>query len=144
MDIKEAIDILKPKDLEIENLDLAHANSNHPMKDEAYNVCFSHEGPMEKYTDQPNMPDKLLQISRDLKNLQESGIITGDIEQEVCGNWLWISGDTKQNAAHLKKLGLRYARKKGKWYWRPAGYKKRGKRTYNMDEIREKYGSKEV
>ena len=34
------------------------------------------------------------------------------VEVELCGNWLWISGDTRQYKGRLKALGCRWARKK--------------------------------
>ncbi len=66
------------------------------------------------------------------------------ISLEICGTWLWVSGDTKPVKDQLKEAGLYYAPKKHMWYWRPVGYKKRGKEVYSIDEIREKYGTDEV
>tara|TARA_R100001530_G_scaffold127295_1_gene96468 strand:+ start:129 stop:617 length:489 start_codon:yes stop_codon:yes gene_type:complete len=63
------------------------------------------------------------------------------INSEVCGTWLWVSGDTKPYKEQFKEAGLKWARKKGMWYWRPAGYRKRGKKVFSIDEIRSKYGS---
>lgn len=34
------------------------------------------------------------------------------VEVELCGNWLWISGDTRQYKDRLKALGCRWAPKK--------------------------------
>lgn len=67
-----------------------------------------------------------------------------DISLEICGTWLWVSGTTKPVKDSLKEAGLRYAPKKYMWYWRPEGYKKRGKKVYSIDEIRSKYGTDEV
>jgi hypothetical protein len=64
------------------------------------------------------------------------------IEVELCGRWLWISGDTYTNRAALKEAGCRWSKSKGKWYWRfekDAGPWHRGNKT--MDAIRRKYGS---
>ena len=65
------------------------------------------------------------------------------VEVELCGNWLWISGDTRQYKDRLKALGCRWAPKKMKWYWMPEEERHarhyRGKST--MAEIRNKYGS---
>lgn len=65
------------------------------------------------------------------------------VEVELCGNWLWISGDTRQYKDRLKALGCRWAPKKTKWYWMPEEERHarhyRGKST--MAEIRNKYGS---
>ena len=62
---------------------------------------------------------------------------------EVVGNWLWISGNTRQYKDRLKALGCQWAPKKMKWYWMPEEERHarhyRGKST--MAEIRNKYGS---
>jgi curved DNA-binding protein CbpA len=63
---------------------------------------------------------------------------------ELCGSWLWISGDTKEYKEILKSLSCRWAPKKGKWYFRPADYKSRGRGKLSMDDIREKHGSQSV
>ena len=66
------------------------------------------------------------------------------IEIEVCGTWLWVSGDTKPYKGQLKESGLKWARKKGQWYWSPAGYRKKSRRVFTMDEIRRTFGSQEL
>lgn len=60
---------------------------------------------------------------------------------ELCGAWLWVSGETYANREALKAAGLRYASKKQMWYWRPeeaACHKSR--RGATMSDIRRKYG----
>lgn len=34
------------------------------------------------------------------------------LEIEICGNWLWIGGETKENKDALKGAGCRWASKK--------------------------------
>lgn len=61
---------------------------------------------------------------------------------ELCGSWLWISGDTRQHKDALKAAGCRWSSGKKMWYWRhpeDARSHYRGKRS--MGEIRAKYGS---
>lgn len=61
---------------------------------------------------------------------------------ELCGSWIWISGDTKTHKAALKDAGFKWAHKKVQWYFRPANFKSfGGKKRRSMDSIREKYGS---
>lgn len=60
---------------------------------------------------------------------------------ELCGAWLWVSGNTYENREALKAAGLKYASKKKMWYWRPeeaACHKSR--RGVPMNDIRRKYG----
>lgn len=64
------------------------------------------------------------------------------IEVELCGAWLWISGDTYQNREALKACSCLWSRSKQRWYWRHAEDDckwSRGKTS--MSEIRHKYGS---
>lgn len=61
---------------------------------------------------------------------------------ELCGSWLWISGDTKPIKEELKACGCRWSSTKKMWYWHhpEEGYhRSKGKST--MTDIRNKYGS---
>lgn len=63
------------------------------------------------------------------------------IKVEVCGSWIWVSGNTKDVREKLKELGLRWAPKKQMWYWKPADYKAKRHTGWSMDRIRDTYGS---
>lgn len=64
------------------------------------------------------------------------------IEVELCGAWLWISGDTYAHRDALKANGCLWSRGKQKWYWRHAEDDCRHSRgSKSMDEIRARYGS---
>jgi hypothetical protein len=62
------------------------------------------------------------------------------IKIEVCGLWVWVSGDTRPHKDELKALGLYWASKKGMWYF--AGIPSHSHRPIEMTTIRKKYGSK--
>ena len=67
------------------------------------------------------------------------------IEVELCGAWLWVSGDTFKHRAALKAAGYKWASKKQMWYWRSEEYaaaSSRHKKT--IEEIRVKYGSQRI
>lgn len=68
------------------------------------------------------------------------------VEIEVCGDWIWLTGNTKPHSKVLGKdgLGFYYASKKKAWYYRPADYKSKNRKTHSMDEIRQKHGSAKV
>lgn len=64
------------------------------------------------------------------------------ITVELCGSWLWISGNTKPNKEALKAAGCMWSNSKGMWYWRHAEdgcHWSRGKKS--IGDIRLKYGS---
>ena len=66
---------------------------------------------------------------------------------ERCGRWLWaeVSKPSKILSAAMKQIGFKFAKKKEKWFWKPAGDKsKRYRGRASMPTIRSKYGSEEV
>lgn len=66
------------------------------------------------------------------------------IKIELCGTWLWITGDTKPVKELLKAAGFKYASKKQAWYWQAGSYRKRSRRKLSLPEIRALYGSEEI
>lgn len=61
---------------------------------------------------------------------------------ELCGCWLWITGNTLAHKDELKALGCHWSQQKAAWNWHhrdPGARWYRGKRT--MQEIRRKYGT---
>ena len=72
--------------------------------------------------------------------------LRAEIRLELCGLWLWITGETRTAKDQLKALGCRWAPKKGAWYWRREvdGGRRFHKRHYSLQEIRLKYGSDEL
>lgn len=64
-----------------------------------------------------------------------------NIDIEVIGSWIWLSGDTKAVKDQLKSIGFRWAPKKKLWYFGKQS-KGRGKKT--IGQIREKYGSNKM
>ena len=60
---------------------------------------------------------------------------------ELCGSWLWITGNTKEHKEELKALGFRYASQKHAWYYHREPWHKKSKGTSSLDDIRFKYGS---
>ena len=64
------------------------------------------------------------------------------IEIELCGSWLWITGNTKEHKETLKGMGFKWACKKGAWYYHRDPWMKRSRKGgVPLDEIRAKYGS---
>lgn len=63
---------------------------------------------------------------------------------EVCGCWVWVSGDTKKHKDDLKVAGYRWASKKHMWYFRPEGWTRSARGTWDMDKIRTAHGSQSV
>jgi len=84
----------------------------------------------EKLADEKQLREKVVNIS------SFDGLII-----EICGSWLWVSGNTKAYKEELKKENFKWSRKKGCWYFHTGIYRKRGKKVFSMSEIRDSHGS---
>lgn len=60
---------------------------------------------------------------------------------ELCGSWLWVTGNTYDAKSILKELHFKWSRKKAAWYFHFEPYRKRGKVERSMEDIRNMYGS---
>lgn len=63
------------------------------------------------------------------------------VEVEICGKWIWVSGNTKAHKETLKQLKFKWAHKKQAWYYHAEPYKKKSRRELTLDEIRDMFGS---
>lgn len=64
---------------------------------------------------------------------------------EVCGLWVWVSGNTYAVKDTLKQNGFMWASQKKMWYWRPEEASCTGHRkSSDMESIRIKYGSEMI
>jgi len=102
----------------------------------AYEFLKEHFGKWscDQQTDDTSLTDKMQAVFNDIKHFV-------NVKTEVCGSWLWLSGETWRYKKELKTLGLKWASKKQMWYWNDGTYRKRTKRVFDMNEIRARYGS---
>lgn len=78
----------------------------------------------------------------DALNAAINAIITLDgLMIEICGAWVWVTGNTRAHKDTLKANGYRYASKKKAWNFRPDNWKSASYGKTTLDTIREKYGS---
>ena len=87
-----------------------------------------------------DMPDGMQEVIEKVNSLEH-------VDCERCGRWLWaeVSKPSDILSAAMKKIGFKFAKKKEKWFWKPAGDKgKRFRGRASMPSIRSKYGSEEV
>lgn len=63
------------------------------------------------------------------------------IVKEVCGRWLYISGQTYKYRSKFKDAGFTYSNDKKLWYFRPKDQKSNNREPHSMDYIRKKFGS---
>lgn len=65
------------------------------------------------------------------------------VNLEVCGSWIWATGDTRSHVDTLKAAGYKFSAGKKAWYWNGNSHKRRG-HGWSMDDIRSRYGSERV
>lgn len=67
-----------------------------------------------------------------------------DIDIEIIGTWVWIQGNTFSIKEKLKEWDFKWSKKKQAWYWHDGEYKKKSRKNYSLDEIREMHNSKKI
>lgn len=80
----------------------------------------------------------------DEMNTALNAVIGLGLTIEICGSWIWVSGDTKLHKEILKASGYHWAPKKIMWHWRPVDYKSYSRGKYTMDDIRTAHGTTTV
>jgi DnaJ-class molecular chaperone len=91
----------------------------------------------EKYTARQESTETAEQF----KDLVNDLMKMDDIVIEVIGCFVWVTGNTKPYRKQLKELRFRWHSKKIAWYLKPEDYKKRSRKDYGLDEIRDMYGT---
>jgi hypothetical protein len=86
--------------------------------------------------DHEAMPDDFKEVINKIINL--------NVDIEICGSWIWVSGNTKEFKSELNEAGFWWANKKQMWYWHPEDEVSKSRKSKSIDEIREKYGSEKV
>jgi hypothetical protein len=65
------------------------------------------------------------------------------VKVEVCGYWVWLTGDTYTHHEKIKALGFKFSGAKKAWYWSPTidqSTYRRGSKS--LKNIRKTYGSR--
>ena len=65
-----------------------------------------------------------------------------EIEIEICGLWIWITGNTRPVKDALKAAGCRWSHEKTAWYYPTVPSHNRQHIT--LDEVRARYGSTKI
>lgn len=105
-----------------------------------YNV---HEGKNgSTYTDEnqtttTDVDDRFVEIIDQLIKMDGVGI-------EICGSFIWLSGNTYEHRDEIKAMGAKWAKKKRMWFIAPADWKKKSGREWSMNKIRDRHGSQVV
>lgn len=73
-----------------------------------------------------------------------NAIINLNIEIEICGSWVWVSGNTYSCKDDLKSNGFHWASKKKMWFWHDPEAQVKSNGKTSMNDIRTKYGSEVI
>lgn len=87
---------------------------------------------IEKEAETPQMGDEL--------NAALNAVVGLGLTIEICGSWIWVSGDTKPHKDILKSAGYRWAPKKLMWSF-CGGARTTSRGKFSMDDIRNRHGS---
>ena len=60
---------------------------------------------------------------------------------EICGTWIWISGETKPFRQTFRDLNCKWSNNKKMWYFTADTKTKYRKTAWDIDKIRETFGS---
>jgi len=63
---------------------------------------------------------------------------------EICGRFLWLTGNTKTHRNTIKGLSFRWSHNKRAWYMPPKGYRKISRTDWTLADIRHRFGSDAV
>jgi len=73
-----------------------------------------------------------------------NAILHMGLSLEVCGAWIWVTGNTFSHKDKLKEHGFKFAPQKKAWYFRPNKYRSKSRGNWSLEEIREKHGSQHI
>lgn len=101
---------------------------------EAYELLKDSSGTAEEETE--NFSENILGALKAVAGL--------GLEIELCGTWVWVSGDTKPHKDVLKAAKYKWAPKKQMWYFHSGERKSFSRGKFTIDEIRSMHGSRPV
>lgn len=103
---------------------------------EVKNVFKNAKG--ETYTKENN------EVPEEFEEIINSIIYMDGVEIDIIGSWLWLSGNTKAYKDQIKELNFKWASNKCAWYYHTGSYRKRSKKKFNLDELKEMFGNQKV
>jgi len=86
------------------------------------------------------------EMAGEFTNIMSDLMSMDEVEIEIIGTWIWLSGNTYANKDKIKALGFKWSKKSSMWYHKPTaqGEEQEGnnyKRAYGIDIARANYGS---
>ena len=88
--------------------------------------------------------DELIANDSVLREKLNAIIMHEGINVEICGRWIWVTGDTRPVKDLIKAAGFRWAKNKACWFWRSESDKSFNRKAMDLGEIRAKHGSQSI
>lgn len=85
--------------------------------------------------------DDLLANDLALRDKLNAIVALAGLNIEICGAWIWVTGQTFAHKTPLKTAGYLWSKNKQAWYWRSEGKRSFNRKTMELDQIRSNYGS---
>jgi ankyrin repeat protein len=83
-------------------------------------------------------------VSEELKQKIEKVIFLPDINIELIGTWIWLTGSTYNVKTILKDEGFMFSATKLAWYWHSGEFTKTSGNINSMEELRDYWGSQNI
>ena len=65
-----------------------------------------------------------------LREMLNKIIHFNNVEIELIGAWIWVSGNTYAHKKELKTLGFKWASQKKMWYWHSEAFRKKSQKRF--------------
>ncbi len=73
------------------------------------------------------------------KNIINKLVTFKDCKIEIIGNWIWVSGETKNYKEILKSLKFNWINNKKAWAYHQEKYFKKTKKVYTLEDLRNSF-----
>lgn len=84
------------------------------------------------------------ELANEYKDIINAIIHLQGIKIEIIGSWIWLTGNTREYKDIFKNLKFKWSSKKLAWYYHNEPFKKRSKNQYDMNGLRNLFGTEEV
>jgi len=88
--------------------------------------------------------DSEMKISEEMKIKITALLNFQNIDIEIIGSWLWVSGSTYPIRLVIKNLGFTFSKPKCAWYWHLGEFSKKSGLILSMEEIRNLFPSEKI
>ena len=84
------------------------------------------------------------EVPEEFEEILNGIIYMEGVEIDIIGSWIWLSGNTKKYKDQIKELNFKWSSNKCAWYYHTGSYKKKSKKKFNLNELKEMFDSSKV